>query len=128
MKKNLQLIFTFTVCALIFCFSETAFSQTRPIVGGYKTVSVEDEGVVEAAEFAAKTQAEKQEIAIEISSINKAERQTVAGMNYRLCVSASILDEGEDAEIKQFSVIIFKSLKKVFTLKSWKEEKCSEEE
>lgn len=129
MIKNARLIIVFAAFAVVFGLAETSFSQTAPRVGGYRKVSVEDATVAAAAEFAAKMQAEKQEIAIEVSEIHKAERQTVAGANYRLCLSANVV-AGEDAEseIKQFVAVVYQNLKGVFQLKSWKEEQCHKDD
>lgn len=125
MIKNTRLVIVFAAFALLFGLAETALSQTAPRVGGYRDVSVEDATVVAAAEFAAETQSEKEEIAIEISEIHSAGRQTVAGANYKLCISANVVSgEDADSEIKQFVVVVYQNLKGVFQLTSWKEEQC----
>lgn len=129
MRKNLRLTVVFAICAMLFCFTETALSQTAPRVGGYKEVSVENATVIAAAEFAAKSEAEKEEIAIEISEIHSAGRQTVAGANYRLCLSANVVSgENAQSEIKQFVAVVYQNLKGVFKLTSWKAEQCHKEE
>lgn len=125
MLKNNCLMIVFIAFVVLFGLNEKVISQTAPRVGGYRTVSVEDETVVAAAEFAAKTQSEREEIAIEIAEIHSAGRQTVAGANYKLCISANVVSgEDEDSEVKQFLVVVYQNLKGVFQLTSWKEEEC----
>ncbi len=105
-----------------------AFAQVK--VGGYKKVAVTDAGVVAAAEFAAQDQGEKDGAEITVQSIETAERQTVAGANYKLCVEVFRIDEGDDVEVRQFvQTVVFLNLKKQYTLKSWEEvESCETSE
>lgn len=99
-----------------------AMGFAQVITGGYKKVSVTDAGVVAAADFAVETQAEKTEAGIEIAAIKKAERQSVGGTNYKLCVQVNIADGSTDEPYEQFAnVIVYRSLKNVFELKSWTE-------
>lgn len=113
-----------TLSAIVVCAGDS-FAQTKKMpLGGYKTVSVEDEKVLEAADFAVATQSEKNETYIELTSIEKAESQVVAGVNYRICmkVTASADDETEEdaEEVTAFvKAIVFRNLKDEFSLTSW---------
>lgn len=125
MIKDTRLIIVFAAFVMIFGLVGTAFSQTAPRVGGYRDVSVEDATVVAAAEFAVKTQAEKEEVAIEVSEIHSAARQTVAGANYKLCISANVVSgDDEESEVRQYLIVVYQNLKGVFQLTSWKQEEC----
>jgi hypothetical protein len=81
-----------------------------------------------AAEFAVSEQKKKQDDSpLSLVSIEHAERQVVAGTNYRLCLKVKQADEtdaGEDAQ--DVKVVVFKNLKQEYSLKSWDEENCSE--
>jgi hypothetical protein len=111
---------------VIFSFANVASAQIK--TGGYKKVAVSDAGVVAAANFAVTAQGEKQEATIEVASIEKAERQIVAGTNYKLCLEVNIADGNSDEPITQFiNAVIFQSLKKEYSLKSWEEtDSCGE--
>lgn len=104
--------------------SANSFAQIK--TGGYKKIAVTDAGVVAAAEFAAQAQSETDEAGITVQNIKTAERQTVAGTNYKLCVEVSRVEADDDAEIQQFiQTVVFRSLKNEYTLKSWEEvEEC----
>lgn len=97
-----------------------SFAQIK--TGGYKKVAVTDAGVVAAAEFAAQNQGEKDGAEISVQSIETAQRQTVAGANYKLCVEVLLIAEGDDAEVRQLvQTVVFLNLKKQYMLKSWEE-------
>jgi cell division septation protein DedD len=55
-------------------------------VGGYKEIAKDSPEVEAAAEFAVKEQGRKQEMTYKLVAIEHAESQTVAGINYRLCL------------------------------------------
>lgn len=101
----------------------TAASASAQIkVGGYKTASTTDERVVAAAEFAVSKKAEEQE-GLTLDSIEKAETQTVAGTNFRLCLKVSLDDETQEVR-----TIVYQNLKREYSLTSWKVESCGENE
>jgi Aspartic acid proteinase inhibitor len=105
-----------------------SLGQGRPIVGGYKEVATDDPEVQAAAEFAVSEQKKKQgDDPLSLVSIEHAERQVVAGMNYRLCLKVKAADEDDaGVEAQDVKVVVFKSLKQEYSLKSWTEENCSE--
>ncbi len=105
-----------------------SFAQVK--TGGFKKVSVSDAAVVMAAEFALSAQADKDDTGIELVSIETAERQTVAGANYKICMLVTLTDEYSEEPYDQFvSVLVFRSLKNQYTLKSWTEvEDCGNNE
>ena len=129
MKIGLRILIILTALGVVLLFAKVNFSQTNklPSVGVYKTVSVEDAKVIEAAEFAIAKQAIESEVSIELLSIESAETQVVAGTNYRFCMqikafaNAEDLEEDEDVEdITGFAkIVVFKNLKNEFLLRSW---------
>ena len=96
--------------------------------GGYREIDSADEGAAAAAEFAVKDQSEKKELTYKLVSVAKAETQTVAGINYRLCLKVSYQKQGEDEETTEFvQVVVFRSLQKEYSLTSWTQEECSKD-
>ena len=126
MKKSLCVVTILVALVATFSCVVVGLAQTRPIVGGYKVVATDDPEVVAAAEFAVGEQGKKQESPISLVSVEKAEQQVVAGMNYKLCLKVRI---GEDTdETQDVKVVVFRSLQKQYSLKSWEEESCGEPE
>ena len=124
MKKNLQMVMLFAAFAVFLACAGAVSAQTKlPMVGGFKNVSVEDSGVVAAAQFAVSNYSENNEVSLEIVKIQKAERQAVQGMNYRMCVEVKVVEEGND-ETQFVLVSVYKSLKRVYKLTSWKPDAC----
>lgn len=111
------IIFVFAAgCALIAVAQKT---------GGYREIANDDEGAVAAAEFAVKDQSEKKEMAFKLLSIEKAETQVVAGINYRLCLKVGYKQDEQDAT-EFVRVVVFRSLQKEFSVTSWTPESCGD--
>ena len=134
MRKNLQIMMIFSAFAVFFACATTGFAQ-MPRVGGFKAVAVKDAAVVAAARFAVNSHAEKNDVSLEIVSIQKAERQVVQGTNYRLCVEVRVVEESDDeteveedeegADETQFiQVVVYQDLKRVYKLNAWKPDAC----
>ena len=127
MKKSL-LMMLIALGALVGC-GIVGRAQGRPIVGGYKEVAADSPEVQEAAEFAVSAEAEKSGNTIKLVSVEHAESQVVAGMNYRLCLKVDIEDKTNNVETTQeVKVVVYRKPKKEseFSLTSWEEEECSE--
>ncbi|CAN5567393.1 hypothetical protein BH10ACI1_BH10ACI1_29370 [soil metagenome] len=124
MKKNFRLFLMFAAFGIVFGASTSVYSQIK--TGGYKAVAFDDEGVVAAANFAVEKKSEEQEVTISLESIQKAESQTVAGINYRLCLNVSSTNsEGVKSDTVTVQVIVFQNLKNEYSLTSWSDEECS---
>jgi hypothetical protein len=120
MKNNLRLMIIFAAFGVILGCANLTSAQVK--VGGYKKVAVSDAGVVAAANFAVADQGERDEATIELASVETAQRQMVAGTNYKLCLQVNIADGNSDDPRTLFiSAVIFQSLKKEYSLKSWEE-------
>jgi hypothetical protein len=103
--------------------------QKAPMVGGYKEIAADAPEVVSAAEFAVAAQARKKQTEIRLVSVESAERQTVAGTNYRLCLKVEEADAENNVDVTEtVRVVVFRSLQKAYTLRSWQAEDCAEEE
>lgn len=123
MKKFIS--YSFVLAAFLLISGAVFDAAAQKKVGGYKTISADDADARTAAEFAVQKQGEKQNAEIKLVSIQKAESQLVAGMNYRLCMEISTGEEGEETT-QWIKAVVYRNLKKEFSLTSWKEEDCSE--
>ena len=103
--------------AVMFAFASANFAQ---MVGGYRAIAITDAGAVAAADFAVDAQSEKTDMEIELGEIVKAERQVVAGSNYRLCMDVSA--EGEAFGFVQ--AVVYVDLKNNRKLSSWVNSTC----
>ncbi len=73
--------------------------------------------------------AKKRSKEIELVSVHKAERQVVAGSNYRLCLK--VLSQGEKggADVTPFvKVVVYQNLKQEYKLTSWEISDCGEDD
>jgi hypothetical protein len=128
MKKSLQVVIVLVALSIAFGCTIVGLGQGRPIVGGYKVVATDDPDVQAAAEFAISEQKKKQgDDPLSLVSIEHAERQVVAGTNFRLCLKVKAADEDDAGEESQdVKVVVFRNLKNEYSLKSWEEASCDE--
>ena len=126
MKNNLRIFFTMTVFCLAFGCAVTALGQ--PKMGGYRSVSVSDAGVTQVADFAVEKKAAEMEEELTLEGIIKAETQTVAGINYRLCLQLYVPAKEEETDGVQLFIktVIYRNLKDEYSITSWEEEDCAE--
>ncbi|MBI3653118.1 MAG: hypothetical protein HY231_18985 [Acidobacteria bacterium] len=113
MKKCLPLM------SLLLALSCVMMTLAHQRTGGYKEAANDDPEVVAAAEFAVAEQGRTQEAAITLVSVEQAETQVVAGINYRLCLKIAVDDETKDVK-----VVVYRNLQKAYSLTSWAEESC----
>ena len=96
--------------------------------GGYKEIAKDDAEALAAAEFAVKEQGEKHEMTYKLVSVEHAEQQVVAGINYRLCLKVGHRKEGDDEDTVEFvRVVVYRNLQKAYSLTSWVQENCGED-
>ncbi|HYW74934.1 MAG TPA: cystatin domain-containing protein [Pyrinomonadaceae bacterium] len=123
-KKTYAIIAT---CALAIGLFVTVAPAQR--LGGYREIDKADEGAAAAAEFAVKAESEKKEMAYKLVSIEHAETQTVAGINYRLCLKVGYHKQDDDVDATELvRVVVYRSLQNQYQLTSWTEEKCSDDD
>ena len=124
MKRSLTLIAMLSVALLVFTWSIVSAQRT----GGYREIDKADEGAATAAEFAVKAESEKKEMTYKLVSVEHAEAQTVAGINYRLCLKVGYHKADDDAETTEsVRVVVFRSLQNQYSLTSWTEENCADD-
>lgn len=115
MKTNLKMAVALTALTILAGAANLTMAQ---MVGGYKKVEVTDEYARAAAEWAVREKGDKTGTAIELLSLVQAERQTVQGANYRLCMQ--INTEGDDENtVSHVKAVVYMDLKKNYKLTSW---------
>jgi hypothetical protein len=115
-----------TLFALLISLSSAAVSAQR--IGGYREIDKADEGAATAADFAVKAQSEKKEMTYKLVSIEHAETQTVAGINYRLCLKIGYHKQDDDVDTTEFvRVVVYRNLQNQYSLTSWTEENCGDD-
>lgn len=115
--------------ALTLVVAAAANAQQRPLLGGYKEIAKTDATAKKAAIFAAGAEAKRADKEIEFIAVIKAERQSVQGSNYRMCLKVSDGGaEGQDAADVFVKAIVNMDLKGVFKLLSWEASDCGEDE
>jgi len=125
MKTNLRGAIILVVLGVIFGSVTAGLAQRT---GGYREVAKDDAEVAAAAEFAVTEQSKKQEMTYKLVSVEHAEQQVVAGINYRLCLKVGHRKEGEDEDtIETVRVVVYRNLQKAYSLTSWTQENCGEE-
>ena len=103
------------------CGESAAAPLEKPIiVGGYGSVAKTDAQIIAAAKFAVAKQAETLDGDLSLNKIVKAERQVVAGMNYRICMTVNV--EGD--EPMSVIAVVYQDLKRNYSLSSWKTAEC----
>ncbi len=118
MKKILKIFLMCAAFGAVVGGAANVFGQKS--VGGYKTVRVTDAAVVEAADVAvAAHNSEEEEIVYKLIAVKTAERQTVQGTNYRLCLQIIAEDAELETDYQYVQVVIFRTLEGDFDLKSW---------
>ena len=120
----------FSIALLLGVFMTLAVaSASAQKVGGYKEVSASDASVQAAAEYAVSAQAEKSEKEISLVDVIKAERQVVAGSNYRMCLKVTSQGEVGEADVTHFvNVVVYVDLKGNRKLSSWAASDCGDED
>jgi hypothetical protein len=118
MKKNLKILFI--ICVAFGAVFSGASSNYAQAVGGYKTIPVTDAAVIEAADVAvAAHNAKEEEIIYQLIAVKSAERQTVQGTNYRLCMQIVAEDAEFETDYQYVRAVIFRTLEGDFDLRSW---------
>jgi hypothetical protein len=124
MKNPLRSVILMVGVSIVFGSVAVGFAQRT---GGYKEVANDDAEVAAAAEFAVKAQGEKHEMTYKLVSVEHAEQQVVAGINYRLCLKVEYRKEGADEDTTEtVRVVVYKNLQRAYSLTSWAQENCSE--
>src|SRR5689334_7235414 len=125
MKRSLTLIAILSLALVAFTWAIVSAQRT----GGYREIDKADEGAGTAAEFAVKAESEKKEMTYKLVSVEHAETQVVAGINYRLCLKVGYHKQDDDVDTTEFvRVVVFRNLQNQHSLTSWTEENCGSDE
>jgi Aspartic acid proteinase inhibitor len=117
-KKSLPVVMIFLALYLTLGGGLELAAQ-QPTVGGYEKAPKDDPAIVSAAKFAVNEQQQKQGGSISLVSVQRAETQLVAGINYRLCLKVKV-----DGANKKVTVVVNKTLEDRYTLTSWEPGGC----
>ncbi|MBV9215022.1 MAG: hypothetical protein JO053_02510 [Acidobacteria bacterium] len=110
----------FLFVVALFAFASATSAQK---LGGWKEVDTTNEGVQKAAEFAVGKKNSK------LIEVLKAESQSVAGMNYRMCLKVQSPGEKDEADaVITVEALVFASLRRTYELKSWTEKECGDDD
>ena len=85
----------------------------KGLPGGYAPAKIIQD-VASAANFAVHEQAKREVAPLKLANISKAERQIVAGMNYRF-----ILMVERPGSLRQAKAVVFRNLNSHYSLTSW---------
>ena len=118
MKKRLK------AAAIIFAGGLFMFSaavcQAQMMVGNFREAAKNDRDVIGAANFAVAEHSKMTKPAVGLVSVEKAEKQVVAGTNYRLCLTVKAGNTSAQA-----SAIVYENLQNQYKLMSWTSENCA---
>ena len=118
------------IAALAVLVTATAVVGAAQIkLGGYKEASATEAGVKSAAAFAVKQKAADSELKQTLMRIAKAEKQVVAGTNYRLCLKVTSAGGEDEADIVHYvQVVVYVDLKGNSKLTSWEDSDCGDDD
>ena len=114
-----------TIITIISALWLGATSVSAQRTGGYRAIAKDDEGAAAAAKFSVKDRSEKKELTYHLVSVEKAEQQVVAGINYRLCLKVGYHKQDDNVDKTEFvRVVVYRNLQQKFSLTSWTEKNC----
>jgi hypothetical protein len=119
-KRTLLIVLAMVAINTLVGFLTEAHAQQTPAVGAYQEASVTDADVKTAARYAVRKEKQRRgDGSVKLVSIERAEKQVVAGMNYRLCLRVKI-----KGKIRRVTTTVYKNLEQMHALTSWKPGAC----
>jgi hypothetical protein len=109
-----RVIIILSALVLLTGIEAVSSAQQGPVVGSYQERPKDDPEVVAAARFAVGEEGRREGAPVSLVAINRAERQVVAGFNYRLRLSVK-----SKGEIRDVSAVVYQNLKSEYSLSSW---------
>lgn len=108
-------IFALSLLAALSVGIATASDQA--ICGGYSLTAASDRDVLSAAQFAVREASKQEKKTIKLVAISQAEKQIVAGVNYRmiLIVSSGVLN-------RTVRAVVYQNLDSKYSLSQWSAE------
>lgn len=98
----------------------TLTRMTAAPLGRYSPVDTADADVRVAAEYAVSEQRARAGTHVVLRRIAGAERQVVAGLNFRLCLEVTVADARAEVQ-----VIVYRNLQQRFSLVQWSSAQCA---
>ena len=92
---------------------------TPPIAGGYTEVSTSERDVLSAANFAVRRERRRRGGRLSLISVERAETQVVAGVNYKLCLKVRKRGRTQDVV-----AVVYRDLRRTYSLTSWEVRGC----
>ena len=114
MKNYLRAVLLFSALNLTFSNMSQSLAQQPHIVGGYQAANKSDQNVVSAAKFAVNKERLKHGGRVSLISIERAETQVVAGINYRLCLRVK-----RNGKTQNVATVVYQNLQQRYSLSSW---------
>lgn len=98
-------------------------AQQPPVAGGYQEASKTDREIMSAAKFAIRKERRNEGVPLSLITIERAETQVVAGINYKLCLRVKVNGVTQDA-----TAIVYKDLEQNYALSGWETTACQKRE
>ncbi len=100
-----------------------ATAQADQMVGGYSNASTRDKEIKHAAAVAIRQHAKREHQAVALVKVNKAEKQVVSGMNYRMCMDVR---RGRHGKVYTITAVVYEPIRRPMRLTNWQEGGCKE--
>ena len=111
-----RLIITILAITLLTGIEANSSAQQVPVAGSYQEFDKAAPEADRAARFAARTASRREHTPISLISIQRAERQVVAGLNYRMRLRVKIKGKTQD-----MNAVVYQNLKRQYSLSSWEQ-------
>lgn len=93
------------------------------MAGGYGDAGTKDKEIRHAAAVAVRQHAKREHQSVTLVKINKAEKQVVSGMNYRICMNVR---HGRRGRVHTVTAVVYQPIRKPMRLTNWEEGGCKE--
>lgn len=116
MVKNWRVALLVAAINVVLSISSVANAQVV-VVGAYGETSPTNPEVISAASFAVTKAGQRQGSRISLISIDRAEQQVVAGMNYKIWLKVR-----SRGAVRNVTTVVYQNLKRRYSLTSWEVE------
>lgn len=120
MKKGFQIANIFALA--VFLIAGASICSAQQMVGNFRPADAASQDIKSAADFAVGAENAKRAAAdaFKLRSIEKAEQQVVAGMNYKMCLE---VESGGSKE--QATAVVYRNLQSKYSLTNWEGGNCA---
>jgi hypothetical protein len=116
--------FTFLSTLVFAGLAIQASAQQPMMVGGYADASIKDKEIRRAAAVAIRALSKSEHHSVTLVKINKAEKQVVSGMNYRVCMD--VREGGRRNRARTITAVVYEPIRKPMRLTNSQEGGCKE--